>query len=210
MAEKIPQVVITAKDVRGAFLRIHKAEARKDPKTGEPRGKAKFSGTLLFDPSRVDHAATIKEIKADAKRILDTRYGVGTWPKANPATGLGGLIMCFGNGNDLPKIYDGYKDMWYLKLSDTNRPLLGNRAGKAVVEGDPQCPYSGCYVNAKISLWAYDNESKGINANFRSLQFVRDGEAFGGGGNRSAEDEFEALGDTAGAAGEEKDPFDIQ
>lgn len=207
MVEKIAQIVIDVKDARAAFLRVHKAEARKDPKTGEPRGKAKFSGTLLLDPTRQDHAASIKAIKADAKRILDLRYGVGTWPKANPATGMGGLIMCFGNGNDLDKIYDGYKDMFYVKLSDTNRPLLGNRAGKVVVEGDPQCPYSGCYVNARISLWSYDNESRGINSNFRSMQFVRDGDAFGGGGNRSAEEEFAALGDSAGV--EEKDPFDL-
>lgn len=210
MAEKIAQVVIQIKGARLAFARLHKAESRKDPKTGEARGKAKFSCTLLLDPTNLEQAAAIKAIKTDAKRILDTRYGVGTWPKPNPATNLGGLIYCFGNGNDLDKVYDGYKDQFYLKCSDTNRPLLGNRQGKVVVEGDPQCPYSGCYVNAKISLWAYDNESRGVNSNIRSVQFVRDGDAFGGGGNRSAEDEFEAIGDATGVAtGEEKDPFDL-
>ena len=206
---QIPQTVIAVKDARLAFARLHKAEARKDPKTGEARGKAKFSCTLLLDPSNAAHAETIKQVKADAARVLDTRYeGRENWPKPNKATGMGGLIMCFGLGNDLEKVYDGYKDMFYIKCSDTNRPLLGNRAGKVVVEGDPQCPYSGCFVNAKISLWSYDNESRGINANVRSVQFVRDGDAFGGAGNRSAEEEFEAIGDAADAS-DVKDPFDL-
>ena len=209
MSEKIQQVVIPVKGARLAFARLHKAEARKDPKTGAERGKPKFSCTLLLDPSNAEHAATIKAVKADAIRVLNARYGnQESWPKPSKATGMGGLIMCFGNGNDLEKVYDGYKDMFYIKCSDTNRPLLGNRQGKVVVEGDPQCPYSGCYVNAKISLWSYDNESRGVNSNIRSVQFVRDGDAFGGGGNRSAEDEFEAIGDAA-STGEEKDPFDL-
>jgi hypothetical protein len=100
--------------------------------------------------------------------------------------------------------------MYYVKTADTERPLLGNRAGGVVVEGDKECPYAGCYANAKITMWSYANESNGVNANIRSVQFVEDGAGFGGGGARNAEDEFEAIGDSpSSASAGGKDPFDL-
>lgn len=195
MSDKPVPNVIRLKGARLAFARIEKAEARLG-KDGKPKGTAKFSATLLLDPSNADHAATIKEIKVEAKRLLDLKFGEGAWPKNN-------FYLCFGEGNKLDKVYDGFKDMFYVKAADSNRPLTGNRAGKVVAAGDPQFPYSGCYVNSNITLWTYDNESKGCGANLRSLQFVRDGEAFGG-AQRSADQEFEALEGDGG-----KDPFDL-
>lgn len=193
-----PEIIVVPRG-RLAFARIHTAEQSKDSK-GQPVGAKKFSCTLLIDPSSKDGAESIKAIKQAALRVVVAQWGAkdaGGWPKANPATGMGGLIMCFGNGNDLPKVYDGYKDMFYVKLSDTTRPLLGNRKGEPVVEGDPQCPYAGCYVRARISPWVYfptpkrPQSANGVNMNFRSLQFVEDGAGFGGGGSRDADQEFD-------------------
>lgn len=198
-------IVITR--ARLAFARLHKAEQSRGP-DGMHRGTAKFSCTLLLDPSNVEHQKQIAAVKAAAAKVVSAKWGIPeNWPKPNPATGMGGLIKCFGNGNDLPKIYDGYKDMFYIKCADTSRPLLGNRAGAPVVEGDPQCPFSGCYVRARISPWIYFPSAKnpqsanGVNMNIRSVQYMEDGPSFGGGGSRSAEEEFMALGDApAGAA----------
>ncbi|WP_244126983.1 ssDNA-binding protein, partial [Xylella fastidiosa] len=58
-------------------------------------------------------------------------------------------------------------------------------------------PYAGCYVNANIELWAQDNNyGKRINASLGGVQFLRDGEAFAGGGVASVED-FEDLSNVA-------------
>lgn len=210
--------IIVVPRARLAFARIHTAEKPRDNQGNiRENAKAKWSCTLLIDPSSTEGKETIAKVKAAALKVITAKWGPkegGGWPKANPATGMGGLIMCFGNGNDLPKVYDGYKDMFYIKCSDTSRPLLGNRRGEPVVEGDPQCPYSGCYVRARISPWVYFPSAKnpqsanGVNMNFRSLQFVEDGQAFGGGGSRTAEDEFVAMGDApATAATSEVDPW---
>ena len=45
-------------------------------------------------------------------------------------------------------------------------------------------PYSGCYVNAIIECWAQDNKEFGKRINFglKGVQFLRDGDAFSGGG----------------------------
>jgi predicted 2-oxoglutarate/Fe(II)-dependent dioxygenase YbiX len=43
--------------------------------------------------------------------------------------------------------------------------------------------YAGCYVNAAISIWIQNNQfGKRVNSNLLALQFVKDGESFGGGG----------------------------
>ena len=209
--ETKPQAeIIVIPRARLAFARIHKAEKPRDNQ-GRIReeAKAKWSCTLLIDPSSKDGQASIAAVKAAAHKVVVAKWGADRagWPKANPATGMGGLILCFGNGNDLPKVYDGYKDMFYVKCSDTSRPLLGNRKGEPVVEGDPQCPYSGCYVRARISPWVYfptprnPQSANGVNMNFRSLQFVEDGPGFGGGGSRTPDEEFDKsmAGDAPGA-----------
>ena len=50
---------------------------------------------------------TIAEIKAEAARQLDIFFnGRANWPKDNQQTGTKGIIPCFGNGNDLTKVYD--------------------------------------------------------------------------------------------------------
>lgn len=200
-----PEIIVITR-ARLAFARLHKAEQSRDPQ-GNPRGTAKFSCTLLLDPSNVEHQKQIAAIKQAAMKVCLAKWGdKANFPKANPATGMGGLILCFGNGNDLPKVYDGYKDRFYVKCADTSRPLLGNRKGEPVVEGDPQCPYSGCFVRARISPWVYfptpkrPQSANGVNMNIRSVQFMEDGEAFGGGGSRTAEEEFEAFGDAPGSA----------
>lgn len=171
---------------RLSFARIHKAEARKDRKTGEPRGEKKFSASFIGDPTNPQHKKEYEEMKAEAIRMLAAAWG-------GEENIPDGQLFPFGLGNKLKKVYDGYKDMVYLKAADKIRPALGNRAGKPVVEGDPQCPYSGCIVNSRYTLWTFDNESSGVGANLRSIQFVKDGPAFGGGGERDPDEEFEPL-----------------
>jgi hypothetical protein len=187
--EKFVGEKLKATGVRLAFMRAHKAERRKNKK-GIETGEPKFSATLLFDPTNELQLSQYKAYVKEARRALRHKLGLG--PKEDFPDGV---YWAHGEGNKLKKVYNGFKDMYYIKVADTTRPLLGNRAGEPVVEGQPQCPYAGCYVNAKFSAWAYDNESQGAGANFSSLQFVKPGASFGGGGERDAEEEFEALGD---------------
>lgn len=59
-------------------------------------------------------------------------------------------------------------------------PILTPRDGK---------PYSGCYVNATLEIWPQDNKfGRRINCQLKALQFVRDGDAFGGGAPASPDD----------------------
>lgn len=218
MADEKPKFdpkILSFKGGRLAFAKIHRPEKRKN-KQGQVRAdaKAQYSYEILLDPSNKEHAATIAEIRAEAIRALNHKFGEGGW-----SMGMPNFHMCFGLGNDLPKlgrkISDGYKDMFWIRMKrneEDGPPLLANRRGALVTQGQPECPFSGCYVNGRFTIWAYDNESKGANATGRSLQFVDKGKAFGGGGALDAEEEFEALGDEPGAQTSNvgADPFAIQ
>jgi hypothetical protein len=97
------------------------------------------------------------------------------------------------------KDYDGYANQFYIRASNQVRPTIVDRNRATITEKDGKI-YSGCYVNAIVSLWAQDNKfGKRINANLRGVQFAADGEAFAG-GNAARADEFEQLEDAPAAA----------
>jgi hypothetical protein len=49
-------------------------------------------------------------------------------------------------------------------------------------------PYSGCYVNVKLNVWAQDNSyGKAVRAAIQTVQFRAHGDAFGGGAPANAE-----------------------
>lgn len=223
-----PEIVMVPK-ARLAFARLEKPVQGTDA-AGNPRGKAKYSCTLLLDPSDKEQNATIAKIKAAATKVVTAKWGPKeSWPKANPATGMGGLIACFGNGNDLPKVYDGYKDRFYVKCSDTTAPQIGSRRGKQIVydQRDNQwhvfdkeamrildevvspdeVPYSGCFVRASISPWVYfpsvknPQSANGFNMNLRMVQFLEPGQGFAGRRELTAEEALTQMaGDTASTA----------
>lgn len=72
-------------------------------------------------------------------------------------------------------------------------PTVVNAAAKKLDSAnDPQAPYSGCYVNVFLSIYAYQNEGEGIGASIAGVQFASDGERLSGGAVVSPAD-FGAL-----------------
>jgi hypothetical protein len=81
----------------------------------------------------------------------------------------------------------------YVSAASKTRPLVLDSNKTPLTDEDGK-PYGGCYVNASIEIWAQDNQfGKRINAQLRGIQFVKDGDAFGGGGSPASADEFEEL-----------------
>lgn len=77
---------------------------------------------------------------------------------------------------------------------------LGGPTGKTPLAwGDAKKVfYGGCYVNVSVEIFAYDNKSTGFTAQFRGIQFLRDGDSFGGGSPASADEFDEVAGSEAG------------
>lgn len=116
--------------------------------------------------------------------------------------------LCLHNGNISKPGQDGYADMFYVSGSSKKRFTIvdGDRTPLTAESGRP---YSGCFANAIIQVWAQNNSwGKRINAQIAGIQFLRHGESFGGGrvaapeefGQVSAAGADSAAPEAAGAA----------
>lgn len=90
------------------------------------------------------------------------------------------------------KEYDGYAGMMAFTASSKSRPLILDRDKTPLGTADGK-PYAGCYVNASVDVFGYENSGNGLSATLKGVQFVKDGDAFGGGAPASP-DEFDDLG----------------
>lgn len=128
-----------------------------------------------------------QEFKDKAKQILAMNEG-------NPQK------HCFIDGAKRP--YDGYDGMWALSANRQEkhgRPVVVDQRKNPLQPGDGK-PYAGCYVNASVELWPQDNEhGKAIRCGLNAIQFVKDGDSFGGGGTPATADDFAEIAEGADA-----------
>ena len=107
--------VIHLNNVRLSFPQLAKAKAFR------PGQEARYEAAFLLDPSNKTHAATIKQIKAAAKAVLEEHFN-GKIPK--------GIKFCFGDADKNGKEYDGYEGMFYItssKKESQGRPTVVDR-----------------------------------------------------------------------------------
>lgn len=177
---------IVLKNVRAAFLKVFKAEAVNG---GD---KPVFGGSWLLDPKDPQ----IKMIEDAMKAVAKDKWGAkadGIYKEMKS-----GGKLCLKDG-DSKASYEGFEGMMFVSSSTATRPLALNRDKSPVTEEDGVL-YSGCYVNVSLELWAQDNSwGKRINAQLGGVQFVKDGDAFSGGGSAADEADFEELADGADA-----------
>jgi ssDNA-binding protein len=176
------------KHVRLAFPDLWTAKPFKEG--DKPKFKATF--LLTADDSQVDEIEeAIAKVAAEA------------WTEQKAKSILGSIRgnvnkFCLQNGDNKSHI-DGYPGNWYIGASSKVKPLVIDRNKKQLSEQDGVV-YGGCYVNASIEIFAYENSGKGIAASLRGVQYDSDGDAFAG-GTPANPDEFEDLGvDTSALA----------
>ena len=180
---------LTIKDVRIAYAQgIFEARAAKqaDGTTSKP----KYGAAFLFPK---DHPC-LKDISAAVIAAAKKRWG----EKADE------MLKMLKAGDKLPvhsgdakATSAGYAGNLYLNAGNQIRPLVldSNRAPLTISDGKP---YSGCYVNVIVEIWAQDNAfGKRVNASLLGVQFARDGERLAGGSVASADD-FEPIPGAAG------------
>lgn len=150
------------------------------------QGDFKFRATFLIDKKRKD---LIDAIEQAIKKVATDKWGAKAESVLKSIRG-NSMRFNFRDGDEKAE-YDGYADHMYIGASNKARPLVIDRDRSPLTAQDGR-PYSGCYVNATIALFAYDNQGKGISASLGGVQFYRDGDAFAGGGVAS-EDDFDDL-----------------
>ncbi|API59609.1 hypothetical protein BSL82_10020 [Tardibacter chloracetimidivorans] len=174
---------IKLKDVRLAFPQLFEAKSVNG-------GAEAFSASFIMGPNH----PSIAEVNAAIEQVAKDKWG------AKSADILKGLRaqdrVCLHNG-DTKTQYEGFEGNFFVSTSSKIRPLVADKDGSALSPSDGK-PYSGCYVYATIELWAQDNSfGKRVNAEVKTVQFFRDGDAFTGGSRPADPDDIEDL--TAGA-----------
>lgn len=107
---------------------------------------------------------------------------------------------CLINGNTKGHVA-GYAGNWVINARSPVAPRVFDQRRQELTESSG-IPYSGCYVNAALAIWAQQNKyGRRINAQLRGVQFVRHGEPLAGGAPASA-DEFGDIEESAMAANE--------
>lgn len=176
---------IKLENVRLAFPQLFEA------KSVNGEGEPAFSASFLMDPSHPSVAA----LRAAFETLGKEKWGA-KWPavkkeiEAKDRTAL--------HDGDTKSSYGGFEGNLFVSARSKTRPLVIDRDRSPLTNSDGK-PYAGCYVNASVELWCQDNNyGKRINASLRGVQFVRDGEAFAGGGAAS-EDDFDDITEGATA-----------
>lgn len=169
--------------VRGAFLHLFQ------PQKSTDGNSESYNGNFILEPGSANAKILAKAVEQVAKdKWGEKAEGIlaqlrktdkvchRTEPKANQ------------NGD----VYDGFEDMHWVSASDKVRPTVVDRDKSPLTQADGK-PYSGCYINVILDVWAQDNAfGKRVNASLKGVQFVKDGDSFGGGAPASA-DEFDVV-----------------
>ena len=163
---------IILKDVRLSFPSLWTTEKFNGTDTG------KYAATFLMPKDS-------KEGKAVTKAVGDAMKEIGAKADKTPLK----------DGDHVE--YDGYAGMWALKANTKKRPVVIDRSKTPITEDDDVI-YAGCYVNASVEIYTMDNSyGKRVGCQLNGIQFVKDGDSFGGGGN--AMDDFDAVEDDSEA-----------
>lgn len=178
---------VLLKDVRLAFPDLWKPGKPMAGSTSDP----KHGGSFIFAPD----SDAAKVAQAEFIKVATEKFG----PNAGAILAeLPKDKKCLrrGDGN-LAKdgtVRNGFAGMLYLRASNKIRPVVVNRDKTPLTEADGK-PYAGCYVNVTVDIYAHDKPGLGkrVDATLLAVQFVRDGEAFGGGVGSA--DDFDDLAD---------------
>lgn len=175
---------ILVRDVRLAFPSLWKATA---PRSQTGSGEPAFSASFLLPTNHKQLVEINLAIASVAKDKWNTKADAIL--KAMKAADK----ICLHNG-DSKSEYEGFEGNLYISSRSKVRPSVFDGQRNELSEADGK-PYSGCYVNASLELWAQDNSyGKRINAQLRGVQFLRDGDAFAGGSRPADADEFDDIG----------------
>lgn len=178
---------VKLENMRGAFLNLFEPRA-----FGEDGSDPAYGGSFICAK---DHPA-VKIINDAIEAVAKEKW------EAKAAEVLKQLRtadrICLHDGDTKPD-YLGFPGNFFIAARNKARPLVLDRDKSPLTAADGK-PYSGCYVNITLDIWAQQNKyGKRINATLSGVQFLKDGDAFTGAPPSSPED-FEDLAAGADAS----------
>lgn len=184
MADAAKSNILHLKNVRLSYPKLFKAE-QFDPSKAD----SAFRYSAAFHIDKKD--PQVKAINDAVEAAVKAKFGDKAKAKlaefkANPQK------YCVSDG-DFNEKAPGCFILSSHRQQKAGPPTVVDR-NRAPLTEDSGKPYAGCYVNASVDIYAQDGQNGGIRCSLRGVQFVKDGEAFGG-GRPASPDEFEPLED---------------
>lgn len=185
--------IVQLKHVRIAFI-----DDLFTPGQFESQGDFRHTATFIIEPDSANFKAIEAAIEKEA---------FGLWAKKAESMMediRGNKNKCSWIKNKKDKtgeVYDGFEDRWALsavrKQKDGAPLFLHNvkdpATGKAQrLTGTEGIIYAGCYVNAKVEMWAQSGKYSGMRCGLLGVQFDAPGDSFGG-ASRASDDGFDAV-----------------
>lgn len=190
--EQYAELHCVAKSVRIAYPRIFEAEE-------DMNGKVVYSCQLRFMDDNPEHMAQVEKLK-ELRRKAAEWY----WGKDAPR-----ILERLENNENHKWLRHSPEGYWFVKLKrseDRGAPRVVGRGKETLSQADGKI-YSGCFVNAVFDLWCYGGAATkgtyGFGATLLGIQFVKDGDPFGGASQAKDEDFEDLSGD------DKEDDFDI-
>jgi hypothetical protein len=185
--------IVQLKHVRIAFI-----DELFEPGQYEGKGDFRHTATFIVEPGSANDKAIQAAIQAEA---------VAAWGKKADTMleDLRGDKKAYSyqkNKKDKTgEVYEGFEDRYALsgvrKAKDGAPLFLHNvkdpATGKAQrLTGKEGVIYAGCYVNAKVEMWAQAGTYRGMRCGLLGVQYDAPGDSFGG-ASRPSDDGFDSV-----------------
>lgn len=185
--------IVQLKHVRIAFI-----DDLFTPAQYEGQGDFRHTATFIVEPGSANDKAIQAAISAEA---------ASAWGKKAEAfledmrTNKNKFSYIKNKKDKSGEVYDGFEDRYALSavrkqkdgaplfLHNVKDPVTGKAQRLTGTEG---IIYAGCYVNAKVEMWAQSGTYSGIRCGLLGVQFDAPGDSFGG-ASRPSDDGFDAL-----------------
>jgi hypothetical protein len=182
----MPNQTVQLDDVRISYA--HNIFVAKAPTT-DPTATPKYNGTFLLEPGSLAE----KKINNAIVKVAKEKWP-DDWEKNLKALKAQDKL-CIHDGDTRPDS-EGYEGMKFVSANSKIRPTTIDQKRNPVTMEDGVI-FSGCYVNARLDIWAMDHPSYGkrICAEIKGVQKLRDGEALGAVVTPAKPDDFDDVSD---------------
>ena len=147
-------------------------------------GEEKYSASLIIPKS---DKATVNAIQKAVDAAIEEGLAKFGGKKPNKAA----IKLPLRDG-DVEREDEAYQNSFFVNANSRTAPQIVDRSVQPIL--DRSEIYSGCYIRASISFYAFNsNGNKGIACGLNNIQKIRDGEPLGGHAN--AADDFTTVED---------------
>jgi len=177
---------MTVKVIKNVQIALFSPPAIWTPQQYNNDGKPKYRAYFLMAPD-----SEAKQVVEAAIRETAAASPWASKAKEHLAAAKASGKICLVDGDT--KAYAGFPGNWALTAirdpgRDPGAPVIVDRDGKTPIKENQGRIFSGCFVNAKVGFYAQNNvHGKTVRCTLIAVQYVKDGESFGGAAPASGE-----------------------